>query len=155
MAGSIKEFGFKSPIIVDKEGVIINGHTRLKAAMRLGMTEVPVIVVADLTPEQVKAYRLADNRVAEFSEWDKDLLGLELDEIDLDLDFTGFDELMADAPSVDLLGNPDEQAWADEQAKENGRTTLMVSITCPVERLDEVKILATSLATDDIKVFFK
>jgi DNA modification methylase len=111
VAGSIKEFGFKSPIVVDAEGVIINGHTRLKAAMRLGMTEVPVIVASDLTPAQVQAYRLADNRVAEFTKWDADMLRVELDEIEVDLDFAGFDDLLAelpeDEPETMDKGDPD------------------------------------------------
>ena len=112
VAGSIKEFGFKSPIIVDGEGVIINGHTRLKAAMRLGHTQVPVIVASDLTPAQVQAYRLADNRVAEFTDWDADLLRVELDEIEVDLDFAGFDDLLAELPPDPAAtmdgGDPDE-----------------------------------------------
>lgn len=96
VAGSIKEFGFRQPIIVDADGVIIAGHTRLRAAQRLGMTEVPVIVARDLTPAQVQAYRLADNRVAEFSEWDNDMLKVELDELvgKIDLQFAGFDDLL-------------------------------------------------------------
>jgi site-specific DNA-methyltransferase (adenine-specific) len=98
VAGSIKEFGFKSPIIVDAEGVIINGHTRLKAAQSLGLTVVPVVVASDLTPAQVQAYRLADNRVAEFSEWDADLLKIELDECPIDLGFASFDDLLKDLP---------------------------------------------------------
>lgn len=65
MAASIKEFGFKVPIVVDGENVIINGHTRLKAANKLGLKQVPVIVADDLTPEQVKAFRLADNKESE------------------------------------------------------------------------------------------
>ena len=85
VAASIKEFGFRSPIIVDKDMVIIAGHTRYKAAGRLGLKTVPVIVAADLTDEQVKAYRLADNKVGETSLWDYDLLDVELDDI------TGFD----------------------------------------------------------------
>ena len=90
VAGSIKEFGFKQPIIVDGEGVIIAGHTRLLAAQSLGMEKVPVLVASDLTPAQVQAFRLADNRVAEFSEWDGELLKLELDECDVDLAFADF-----------------------------------------------------------------
>lgn len=94
VAGSIKEFGFKSPIIVDKDGVIINGHTRLRAARLLGLATVPVIVADDLTPEQVRAYRLADNRVAEFTDWDHDMLQVELDDIgDVDLSFALFDDV--------------------------------------------------------------
>jgi DNA modification methylase len=96
VAGSIKEFGFKSPILVDAEGVIIAGHTRLQAAQSLGLESVPVIVCRDLSPDQVKAYRLADNRVAEFSEWDAELLKLELGDIDMEMDFAGFDELIAE-----------------------------------------------------------
>jgi ParB family chromosome partitioning protein len=98
VAGSIKEFGFKSPILVDAEGVIIAGHTRLQAAQSLGLESVPVIVCRDLTTDQVKAYRLADNRVAEFSEWDAELLKLELGDIEMEMDFAGFDEMAIDMP---------------------------------------------------------
>lgn len=93
VARSISEFGFKVPIIIDKDGVIIAGHTRYKAAKYLGMNEVPVICADDLTEEQVKAFRLADNKVAEMAEWDPDLLDLELDELKLDFDMSlfGFD----------------------------------------------------------------
>lgn len=81
VANSIAQFGFKQPIVVDKDMVIIVGHTRLKAAKELGLKEVPVIIASDLTPEQCKAYRLADNKVGEFSMWDFNLLDLELGEI--------------------------------------------------------------------------
>lgn len=86
---SIREFGFKNPIIVDGNNEIIAGHTRLKAAEKLGIDEVPTIKAEDLTPEQVKAFRIADNKTHEFAEWDMDLLREELDGINL---FTGFDE---------------------------------------------------------------
>lgn len=98
VAGSIKEFGFKSPIIVDAEGVIIAGHTRLKAAMLLGMKEVPVIVAKDLTPAQCQAYRLADNRVSEFTDWDAEMLKLELGDCNVDLAFADFEALLAELP---------------------------------------------------------
>lgn len=92
VAASIKEFGFKVPIVVDGENVIINGHTRLKAAHKLGMKQVPVIVADDLTPEQVKAFRLADNKTSELAEWDLDKLDIELEGIpDIDMDAFGFD----------------------------------------------------------------
>ena len=81
VANSIKEFGFKVPIIIDKENVIVSGHTRLKAAEKLGLKEVPCIIAEDLTEEQVNAFRLADNKVGELSEWDESLLGLELENI--------------------------------------------------------------------------
>jgi len=95
VAGSIHEFGFRNPILVDAEGVIIAGHTRLLAAQRLELETVPVIVCADLSPAKVKALRLADNRTALETSWDDELLALELEELlglDLDLELTGFDE---------------------------------------------------------------
>ena len=92
---SIEKFGFKQPIVIDSNRVIISGHTRLEAAKSLGMAEVPCIVADDLTDAQVKALRLADNKVAEFAEWDLDLLGGELGELadisDIDMGDFGFD----------------------------------------------------------------
>lgn len=90
VANSIKEFGFKVPIVIDKDGVIVAGHTRYKASKKLKLSEVPCIIADDLTEEQIKAYRLADNRVAEKSEWDIDLLSGELDGI-FDIDMAQFD----------------------------------------------------------------
>lgn len=81
VANSIKAFGFKVPIIIDKDNVIVAGHTRYKAAKKLGLTEVPCIVADDLNEEQIKAFRLADNKVAEQSEWDFELLEEELEGI--------------------------------------------------------------------------
>src|SRR6266702_2620219 len=103
VATSLKEFGWRQPVVVDGEGVIIAGHTRLLAAQRLGLAEVPVHVAEGLSPAQVKAYRLMDNRSHEEAEWDYELLGAELFDLkglDLDLGLTGFDgdelaELMA------------------------------------------------------------
>jgi hypothetical protein len=87
---SIKEFGFKNPIILDKNNVIVAGHTRLESAKRLDMKEVPVIYADDLTEEQIKAFRLADNKVSEKSMWDYTKLDEELDNI-LDIDMSMFD----------------------------------------------------------------
>ena len=93
VAASIREFGFRNPILVDESNVIIAGHTRCKAAKRLGLEEVPVLVVDGLTPEQVAAYRLADNKTAELAEWDSELLAQELDGLaDLDMSAFGFTE---------------------------------------------------------------
>ena len=93
VAESIKEFGFKSPIIVDKDNVIVAGHTRYKAAKRLKLKEVPCIVADDLTEEQIKAFRLADNKVGEIAEWDFDLLNMELESISFDMSSFGFNIL--------------------------------------------------------------
>lgn len=94
VAESIKEFGFKVPIVIDKNGEIVNGHTRYKAAKKLGLETVPVIVADDLSEEQIKAFRLADNKVGEIAVWDLDLLNEELNDIlDLDMSAFGFDVL--------------------------------------------------------------
>ena len=91
VANSIKEFGFKQPIVIDKNNVIVAGHTRYKASLELGLEEVPCVMADDLTDEQVKAYRLADNKVAEASDWDLDLLDEELEDIfDIDMKDFGF-----------------------------------------------------------------
>ncbi len=81
VANSIKEFGWKQPIVIDKDGVIIAGHTRHKAALQLGMKTVPCLMADDLTPEQVRAYRLADNKVGELAEWDFSALEFELTDL--------------------------------------------------------------------------
>ena len=94
LAKSIKEFGFNQPIVIDKDGVIVAGHTRYKAAEQLGLKAVPCILVSDLTDKQVKAYRLADNKIAEMSAWDFPMLNIELDELadDFDMSDFGFEE---------------------------------------------------------------
>lgn len=92
VAKSIKEFGFKVPIVIDKDGIIIAGHTRYKASKKLGLKEVPCIVADDLTEEQVKAFRLADNKVSEKAKWNDKLLEEELSDIfSIDMEDFGFD----------------------------------------------------------------
>lgn len=92
VAESLKEFGWQQPIVVDTDGVIIAGHTRWRAARRLGMQTAPVVVAENLTEEQVRAYRLADNKTNEFASWDIDLLDSELLSIDdIDMELFGFD----------------------------------------------------------------
>src|SRR5688572_13891928 len=93
VAASLKEFGFRQPIVVDTDGVIVVGHTRWKAAKKLGYSQVPVHVAVDLTPAQAKAYRLADNQTASIADWDYSLLPIELaalEEMKFDLDLLGF-----------------------------------------------------------------
>jgi len=94
VADSIRAFGFKNPILVDGEGTVIAGHTRLLAAQRLKLKAVPVIVCADLSPEKARALRLADNRTAQETTWEYEALNLELEELaalDFDVSLTGFD----------------------------------------------------------------
>jgi len=84
VASSIKEFGFKQPIVVDKDYVIVAGHTRYEASKKLELTEVPILVANDLTPQQIKAYRIADNKIATYSTFDDELLVLEFQELKTD-----------------------------------------------------------------------
>lgn len=112
VAKSIQEFGFRQPLVVDKEGVVIVGHTRLKAAISLGMDKVPVHV-ADLPPEKVKALRITDNQTAAIAEWDYDLLPLEISDLEqagYDVSLLGFDE--------DELASLLEQANAEDDEGE-------------------------------------
>lgn len=114
VAASLREFGWRQPIVVDREMTVIAGHTRLEAARQLGMTEVPVHVADDLTAARAKAYRLADNRTAEEAEWDADLLRLEFEDLaaaEFDLALTGFDadeinDFRLEAPAG--LGDPED-----------------------------------------------
>ena len=95
VAMSLKEYGFRQPIVVDKDRIIVVGHTRYRASKKLGFKEVPITVADNLTPEQINAYRIADNRTAEESEWDSELLAMEIKDLeakDFKLDLLGFNE---------------------------------------------------------------
>ncbi len=123
VAKSIQAYGFRQPIVVDTEGVIIVGHTRWKAAKKLGLTEVPVHVARDMEPEAVRAYRIADNKTAEIAEWDFDLLPIELKELEnvgYDLSMLGFDaeELaqLLDPGIRDGLTDPDDVPEPPDEA---------------------------------------
>ena len=115
VAASIREFGFKVPIVIDAQNVIVTGHTRHKAARKLGLTECPCIRADDLTPEQVRAYRLADNKVAELAEWDFDLLAAELAELpDFDFAEMGFERVSPDDFGEDFsLDDSDEPQFQE------------------------------------------
>lgn len=111
VAESIREFGFKVPIIIDKDNVIVAGHTRLKAAKQLGIDKVPCIMADDLSEEQIKAFRLADNKVSEFSAWDFDALEKELAEIEsIDMSDFGFN---LDDSSDDEMEDIDDEGLGD------------------------------------------
>lgn len=128
VAASIKEFGFKVPIVVDGENVIINGHTRLKAAHKLGLKQVPVIVADDLTPEQAKAFRLADNKTSELAEWDADKLQIELEGIDeIDMGELWFDDALGISDDMEPID--DEEIGAatarEHKMKLDGSTIIL------------------------------
>lgn len=123
VAASLREFGFRQPIVVDTAGVIVCGHTRYKAALKLGLEKAPVHVAKDLTPAQIKAYRIADNKSGELAEWDFDLLPIELGELqamDFDLASLGFDEKelakLLSAGGNEGLTDPDEVPSPPDEA---------------------------------------
>jgi DNA modification methylase len=123
VAASIRAFGFRQPIVVDTDGIIICGHTRYKAAVKLSLDKVPVHVAKDLTPEQIKAYRIADNQTASLAEWNLDLLPIELADLqacNFDLGLLGFDpdELagLLDPGLKEGLCDPDEVPAPPDEA---------------------------------------
>ena len=115
---SIKQFGFKNPVILDKNNVIVAGHTRIESAKRLGITEIPCIYADDLTDEQIKAFRLADNKVAEIAEWDIDLLDTELDDIlNIDMSDFGFDLDLEDEEEKEIIEDEVPEVPEEPKAK--------------------------------------
>ena len=113
VANSIKEFGFKQPIVIDKDNVIVCGHTRYKASKKLKLKEVPCIVADDLTEEQIRAYRLADNKVSEKALWDDDFLMEEIEAIDIDMTIFGFDDI------PEVLEDEEEEEKENERERTN------------------------------------
>ena len=124
VANSISQFGFKVPVVIDSNGVIVCGHTRYKAAKKLGLEVLPCVVADDLTDEQIKAYRLADNKVSELAEWDIDLLGEELNDIfDIDMSDFGFDLSEEDPINDEQL----EKTQGFEYTLKFGKTTVIMT----------------------------
>lgn len=126
VAESIKQFGWQQPLVVDKDNVLIVGHTRLKAAKKLGLKTAPVLVAANLSEEQVKKYRILDNKTNELSEWDFELLKSEIDEFDLDfsefdIDFNfNFDaEIGGENEAADPVKNLPEEYLGEEYENES------------------------------------
>jgi len=127
---SLKEYGWQQPIVVDKENVIVAGHTRYLAALELGLTEAPVHVADDLTPAQAKAYRLMDNKSHERAEWDMELLALEISDLKeegFDLDLTGFDA--GELAGIDLLNEGDQEP--ESSTKEIDTDEYQLGHRCP------------------------
>ncbi len=134
---SIEEFGFKNPIILDENDVILSGHARLKAALMLGMTEVPCIYANGLTEDEIRAFRIADNKTAEIAGWDYDKLVEEmtsLSEMGFDLDFTGFNEAeqIYYAEQDATPDKPDKEEFRDyeEQAEADVIQSFNVAVVC-------------------------
>ena len=145
VAESIQEFGFKNPILIDKNNVIIAGHTRRLASLKLGLETVPCVVVDDLTPQQIKALRLADNKTNELADWDIGELDIELaDLLDMDMGRFGFESFMDD-------GLDDGFSLAD-----GDRSPIQtMSFTFSDEQAEEIKgAIADMKRTDEFKNFY-
>lgn len=124
VAASIQKFGFRVPLVVDKENVVVAGHTRLLAAQKLGLKKVPCVVAEDLTDEQIKAYRLADNKVAEASSWDWPKLEQELTELEaLDIDMSEF--------GFEIPDDVDMDDFFESHESESAPKIKTKKVTCP------------------------
>jgi site-specific DNA-methyltransferase (adenine-specific) len=165
VAESIKQFGFKVPIVIDKEGVIVAGHTRYKAAKKLGLSEVPCIIADDLTEDQIKAFRLADNKVAEKAEWDFELLADELDDLfDFDMTVFGFEDEEDEEPIETVEDEYEAELPAEPKAKlgdiwQLGRHRLMCGSSTDFENVvklmngKKARMLFTSPPYSDMREY--
>lgn len=145
VAASIREFGFKVPIIIDKNSVIVAGHTRLKAAEKLGLKTVPVILADDLTEEQVRAFRLADNKTAELANWIPEALEEELAALDgIDMEQFGFDKLQEELDGLSLVEDEYEPEPPEEPKSKLGdiyrlgRHTLMCGDSTDPDQIKKI-----------------
>ena len=136
VAASIKEFGFKQPIVIDKDYVIVAGHTRLLAAKKLGLTTVPCVMADDLTDEQIKAYRLADNKVKEQSGWDFEKLSIEMKELQnvgFDMNSFGFGIITQDPEPL-----PIERTYSDDSEYDsNEEIPIQARPTEPISKIND------------------
>lgn len=163
VANSIKKFGFKVPMIIDKNNVIVAGHTRYKASLELNLKEVPCIIADDLTEEQIKAFRLADNKVAEKSSWDLDLLGDEIKELaELDFNIDDLTSLGFGSFELSMLEDDVEPEGYDdeliEQYSENSEEFLKSKRTIITYTEEQEPLLKKLLGIEDdkeIKVLYK
>ena len=166
VAESIKQFGFKVPIVIDSQNIIVAGHTRWKAAKKLGLSEVPCIVADDLNDEQIKAFRLADNKVSEKAEWDFELLSDELEDLfDFDMSVFGFDDVQEDEEPQEVSEDDFEPDTAPEpRAKlgdiyQLGNHRLMCGSSTNIEDVEKLmdgstaKMLFTSPPYSDMREY--
>ena len=154
VANSIKEFGFKVPIIIDKENVIVSGHTRLKASQKLGLKEVPVIYADDLTEEQIKAFRIADNKTGEKAGWDFDKLKIELGDIDLDMTNFGFGDFELSMLVDDMEPEPYDDEIIKEYSENSEEYLASKRIIITYKTEEEEEYLKEMLKTDNLKVVY-
>ncbi len=158
MVASIKEFGFRIPIVAKSDGTVVDGHLRLKAAKKLGLKEVPVVIADDLSEAQIKAFRLMANKSANWAEWDIELLNLEfkeLEDLNFDLELTGFelDEIDFNLPSV--LDQLEDGVFTEKFKNERGifSVTFVFPKNKEVEFLQKLKNVGKEAVAQEIMHF--
>lgn len=155
VANSIKEFGFKVPIVVDKNNVIVTGHTRLKAAQKLGLSEVPVIYADDLTDEQIKAFRIADNKTGEKANWDLDKLKIELEDINFDMTDFGFGDFELSMLVDDMEPEPYDDDVIEEYTENSDELLASKRVIITYSTEEEENYLKELFKVEDLKVLYK
>lgn len=165
MAGLIREFGFKVPVVVRSDGEVVDGHLRLKAARHLGMETVPVVLADEWTEAQVKAFRIAVNKSAEWAEWDEELLSLELEDLKadgFDLGLIGVEDIINAQPTdgeQNAGGGSDDKYTAKidiPQYEPTGKHVELLGDCCKTERYEElVKAIDASACPDGVKTFLR
>lgn len=155
VANSIKEFGFKNPIILDKNNVIIAGHKRYKASLQLGLKEVPCIHANDLTEEQVKALRIADNKTAEKANWDMSKLKIEIGDINLDMTDFGFGQFELSMLDDDYSPEGYDDDLIDDYSKPEEELLKSKRIIITYEGDEQEEFLKKVLKQDELKVAYK
>lgn len=156
VANSIKEFGFKVPIVATSYGEIINGHTRFKASKLLGLEKVPVIIADDLTDEQIKAFRLADNKTGELADWNEELLAKELEKLDFNLEQFGFEKL---ADEFDKKEDNEEDPYTSKITtptyEPTGEEVYIQDLVDTTKRDELIRKIQTADIPRDIEEFLK
>ena len=155
VANSIQEFGFKVPIIVDKDNIIVTGHTRLKAAQKLGLKEVPVIYADDLTEEQIKAFRIADNKTGEKANWDLDKLKIELEDINIDMTDFGFGDFELSMLVDDMEPEPYDDEVIEEYSENSDEYLASKRTIITYSTEEEEEFLKNLFKVEDLKVLYK
>ena len=152
---SIEKFGFKVPIVVTKDGVIVTGHTRYKACLELGFKEIPCVIADDLSEEEIKAFRVVDNKVGEISFWDNDLLADEIRDLDIDMTDFGFGDFELNILLGDFKPESYDDDLIDEYERDEGELLKKKRVIINYETDEEEEFLKSLFKTDNLKVLYK
>lgn len=152
---SIEKFGFKVPIVVTKDGVIVTGHTRYKACLELGFKEIPCVIADDLSEEEIKAFRVVDNKVGEISFWDNDLLADEIRDLDIDMTDFGFGDFELNILLGDFKPENYDDDLIEEYERDEGELLKKKRVIINYETDEEEAFLKSLFKTDNLKVLYK